>query len=69
MRGQITERFDLKGSTVGRKAAADEKVMKDLDLVEQSPLDLGSTLAKKKLIAQLQRDVQLLEACSLIDYR
>lgn len=67
---QLTEQFDLKGSTVGRKSGVGETVMKDLDLVQgDGPLDLGSLAAKRELLAQLEKDVSLLRSCSLIDYR
>jgi len=85
----VSERFDLKGSTVGRQCSVKEReekgpnaVLKDLDLArevsaaasEQSILDeptyginIGSR-TKKSLLAQLRRDVALLEECQVMDY-
>ena len=85
----ISERFDLKGSTVGRECSPKEReekgpnaVLKDLDLAkevsadaaEQSTSDepkyginVGSR-RKEALLAQLRRDVGLLEDCQVMDY-
>lgn len=85
----ISERFDLKGSTVGRECSLKERedkgpnaVLKDLDLArevsadaeEQSTMDeptyginIGSR-RKAALLAQLRRDVGLLEECQVMDY-
>jgi len=85
----ISERFDLKGSTVGRECSLKEReekgpnaVLKDLDLArevsadapEQSTLNeptyginIGSR-RKAALLAQLRRDVGLLEECQVMDY-
>ena len=85
----VSERFDLKGSTVGRQCSVKEReekgpnaVLKDLDLArevsaaasEQSILDeptyginIGSR-TKASLLAQLRRDVALLEECQVMDY-
>jgi len=95
----ITERFDLKGSTVGRKCSLEERqskgtnaVLKDLDLMKEVEEELheasnsGNTQKKKRrnksshhgvcigkrrknaLMAQLERDVDLLNRCNVLDY-
>jgi len=85
----ISERFDLKGSTVGRECSLKEReekgpnaVLKDLDLArevsadaaEQSTSDeptYGVNIGnrrKEALLAQLRRDVGLLEECQVMDY-
>jgi hypothetical protein len=97
----VTERFDLKGSTVGRECSAEERrsrganaVLKDLDLkreVEEElrildELDAAGVgcghdrkntsrygicigkRSKKALMAQLERDVDLLCRCNVLDY-
>lgn len=61
-------RFDLKGSSAGRRRAHSAAVGKDLDL-----LDANRTLAlgyegKAQLLAVLRRDLQLLSALGLMDY-
>jgi hypothetical protein len=94
----VTERFDLKGSTVGRECSQEERrsrganaVLKDLDLkleVEEE-LSIGADAAgrsghdskstpsygicvgrrsKTALMAQLERDVDLLCRCNVLDY-
>lgn len=90
----ITERFDLKGSTVGRECSTEEKqtkganaVLKDLDLKREVQLELegfasdqqhkknqvkyGIQIGSRKkatLLAQLERDVTLLNECNVLDY-
>ena len=95
----ITERFDLKGSTVGRKCSLEERqskgtnaVLKDLDLkreveeeIRESNGDATGKQNKKRntrsrhglsigkrsktaLMAQLERDVDLLHRCNVLDY-
>ncbi|KAL7534743.1 hypothetical protein ACHAXR_006055 [Thalassiosira sp. AJA248-18] len=93
----VTERFDLKGSTVGRECSLEERrskganaVLKDLDLkreVEQELSEANGELSngdnrkktprygvsvgkrrKTALMAQLERDVDLLHRCNVLDY-
>ncbi|KAL3823003.1 hypothetical protein ACHAXA_008143 [Cyclostephanos tholiformis] len=97
----VTERFDLKGSSVGRECSAEERrlrganaVLKDLDLKREVEEELrkldeldvtagGSghdrnktsrygicigKRSKKALMAQLERDVDLLCRCNVLDY-
>jgi hypothetical protein len=102
---RMDERYDLKGSTRGRRSSLSESVRKDLDLIAPlSPPLLSNTRsnniddtandnddavddndeslrrhgggglmvgarAKRDLLEQLRRDVDLLRSCSLIDYR
>ena len=94
----ITERFDLKGSRVGRECSPEERatrganaVLKDLDLKREvkeersKVVDEGKTPRKRgkkfarygitignqrkaRLLAQLERDVDLLRRCNVLDY-
>jgi len=96
----ITERFDLKGSTVGRKCSLEERqskganaVLKDLDLMKEVEDELDEAKwgrdtsqkkrrrhkssnhgicigkrSKSRLMAQLERDVDLLNRCNVLDY-
>jgi len=103
----ITERFDLKGSTVGRECSSEERmtkganaVLKDLDLKREVENELeeysdegfygddnhlnrrrtgkksrlknyGIHIGSRKkaaLMAQLRRDVDLLNRCGVLDY-
>jgi 1-phosphatidylinositol-4-phosphate 5-kinase len=91
----ITERFDLKGSTVGRECSQEERrskganaVLKDLDLKREVEDELKTanegdrnrkrTISrhgicigwkhKLALMAQLERDVDLLCRCNVLDY-
>lgn len=57
----IHERYDLKGSTVGRSATADEKlnpevILKDLDIHRK--LSIGPEM-KSKLFQQLEKDTKV----------
>lgn len=66
----IVTKYDLKGSSVGRRASDAERlkkgcIMKDLDLAE--PLKLG-TERKAKLLGQLARDVKFLAKQNIMDY-
>ncbi|OEU21559.1 SAICAR synthase-like protein, partial [Fragilariopsis cylindrus CCMP1102] len=79
----ISERFDLKGSTVGREVSEEElkskgsqAVLKDLDLCREHYSDaaaavggftIGAT-AKAALLSQLRKDVKLLIDCQVMDY-
>lgn len=62
-----TLKFDLKGSTVGRRKSASSTVLKDLDLLaSDTRLNFGD---KKALVLQtLQRDVAFLNRCGFMDY-
>ena len=85
----ISERFDLKGSTVGRECSRKEReekgpnaVLKDLDLAKEVSADAAEQFIsdeptyginvggrrKEALLAQLRRDVGLLEECQVMDY-
>ena len=93
----ITERFDLKGSTVGRECSLEERrtkganaVLKDLDLKREVAEELNAAngiassvenknkrsrygihvgkQSKTALMAQLERDVDLLHRCNVLDY-
>eukprot|EP00586_Coscinodiscus_wailesii_P018222 CAMPEP_0172519032 /NCGR_PEP_ID=MMETSP1066-20121228/291175_1 /TAXON_ID=671091 /ORGANISM="Coscinodiscus wailesii, Strain CCMP2513" /LENGTH=264 /DNA_ID=CAMNT_0013301537 /DNA_START=379 /DNA_END=1174 /DNA_ORIENTATION=- len=70
----ITERVDVKGSTVGRVTSEDERrrdaqaVLKDGDLLRRSsPLVVGIK-RKAALLAQVRKDVNFLVACGVMDY-
>jgi hypothetical protein len=62
-----TLKFDLKGSTVGRKKSASSSVLKDLDLLRShTRFQFGD---KKDLVLRtLQRDVNFLSRCGFMDY-
>ena len=62
-----TLRFDLKGSTVGRKKSSYSTVLKDLDLLNSNTrLHFGD---KKELVLRtLKRDVDFLNRCGFMDY-
>lgn len=91
----ITERFDLKGSTVGRQCSPEEQqakganaVLKDLNLKREVDAerdkfatsndarnkrshDYGIHIGRRKkaaLMAQLEKDVELLNRCGVLDY-
>ena len=95
----VTERFDLKGSTVGRECSLEEiqtkganAVRKDLNLMREVEEEIVSQSTEKDsnngkrkklpsrhgihigqrkkmaLMAQLERDVDLLHRCSVLDY-
>ncbi|KAL3795348.1 hypothetical protein HJC23_009521 [Cyclotella cryptica] len=91
----ITERFDLKGSTVGRECSLEEQqakganaVLKDLNLKREVDADrakpkledsrnkrkrdtYGIHIGRRKkaaLMAQLEKDVELLNRCGVLDY-
>ena len=80
----VTERYDLKGSTVGRECSLEEQkakganaVLKDLNLKREVEADkekgkhygihIGAR-EKKALMAQLAKDVDLLNRCGVLDY-
>jgi len=71
---KIHERFDLKGSVVGRAALPQELLsetvtLKDLDFRERRKggITLGSQ-RRATLLAQLERDCKLLERLGIMDY-
>ena len=70
---KIHRRFDLKGSRVGRRALKTGKssegyngTLKDLDLGEEM-ICIGPE-QKEQLMEQLQKDVQFLISCKIMDY-
>lgn len=81
----VTERFDLKGSTVGRECSSEERrskganaVLKDLDLKREVDEERNNNnnkygiyigrRNKAALMAQLERDIDLLHRCNVLDY-
>ncbi|PRP79416.1 hypothetical protein PROFUN_08177 [Planoprotostelium fungivorum] len=68
----MVEKYDLKGSTVGRYASEKEKehdnvIFKDLDIVMKRKIRLGP-INKKKLMDQLEKDTRLLADNNVMDY-
>eukprot|EP01117_Protostelium_nocturnum_P010082 TRINITY_DN3598_c0_g1_i1.p1 TRINITY_DN3598_c0_g1~~TRINITY_DN3598_c0_g1_i1.p1 ORF type:complete len:366 (-),score=122.46 TRINITY_DN3598_c0_g1_i1:41-1138(-) len=68
----IIEKYDLKGSTVGRFASEKEKanenvILKDLDIAMKRKIRLGKE-AKKRLMDQLEKDTKLLAENNVMDY-
>jgi len=67
----IDERYDLKGSVVGRMTREEDKakdanvILKDLDLTRQLPLGLT---CRSLLLMQLKSDCQFLENLEIVDY-
>jgi len=64
------ERYDLKGSTVGRYATTEEKrsdkaILKDLDI--RRSIVVGDAM-KKQLMEQLEKDTKLLADNHVMDY-
>ncbi|GAX18919.1 1-phosphatidylinositol-4-phosphate 5-kinase [Fistulifera solaris] len=72
-KASIQERYDLKGSTVGRKVSEEERiqrpdvVLKDINFLEQEDISIQLE-TRKALLDQLRKDVSLLQNCSVIDY-
>lgn len=68
---KMHERYDLKGSTIGRKVLKGSqkksagKCLKDLDLT--TTMSIGSE-AKEHLLEQLQEDVNFLSSLNIMDY-
>ena len=63
----VTQKFDLKGSLVGRKASRVSTVAKDLDLLESGGmLDFGSS--RQLVLHTLRRDTEFLKRHMLMDY-
>jgi len=71
LRLDLQERYDLKGSTVGRYASAAEKeagdsvILKDLDVKRR--IKVGPVV-KKRMMEQLERDTKLLADHMVMDY-
>lgn len=72
-RKTIHERYDLKGSTLGRAASEDEKkkesvTFKDLDFIEKKiKIQIGGE-KRIALLEQLHRDVKFLAKLNIMDY-
>ncbi|KAL6064144.1 Phosphatidylinositol-4-phosphate 5-kinase [Balamuthia mandrillaris] len=72
---KIHERYDLKGSTVGRQTLfsctmdkpIDALMLKDLDLIGRFRMALG-TERKARFVSLLQRDAEFLASFGIIDY-
>jgi 1-phosphatidylinositol-4-phosphate 5-kinase len=71
----ITERYDLKGSTVGRAASKKEKlkygkdtIMKDLDFNLNNRALKFSRQTKIALILQFENDIRFLKSMGVMDY-
>ena len=63
----VTQKFDLKGSLVGRKASRSSSVAKDLDLLESGGmLDFG--FSRRLVLRTLKRDAEFLKRHMLMDY-
>lgn len=70
---KMNERYDLKGSRIGRRVLKGnekredryKKTLKDLDL--QKPVVIGPE-AKAQLMEQLQRDIEFLSSLHIMDY-
>lgn len=61
-------KYDLKGSTIGRRKSGSSLVLKDLDLIDQNePFAIGP-VAKEVLLSALYRDSLLLSSYNLMDY-
>jgi len=72
-RKKIHERFDLKGSTLGRAASEDEKkkdtvTYKDLDFRERNMRIQIGPQRKGALLDQLKRDCKFLGQLNIMDY-
>eukprot|EP01063_Lacrimia_lanifica_P024167 TRINITY_DN32130_c0_g1_i1.p1 TRINITY_DN32130_c0_g1~~TRINITY_DN32130_c0_g1_i1.p1 ORF type:complete len:496 (+),score=170.89 TRINITY_DN32130_c0_g1_i1:72-1490(+) len=61
----ISEKYDLKGSTVGRFANPDERILKDLDIKQHI---LIGPRRRKIIVAQIFRDSHFLCKCGIMDY-
>jgi len=64
----ISHTFDLKGSTLGRRAKPTDTVKKDLDILDQERKLKISPEVKHELLPQLKRDVTLLARLGIMDY-
>ena len=63
---KMSERYDLKGSTVGRTTQEEGATKKDLDFVQTRKIYLGAE--KFKLMAQIRRDTAFLAHHNIMDY-
>ncbi|EME29326.1 Probable phosphatidylinositol phosphate kinase [Galdieria sulphuraria] len=68
----IHEKYDLKGSTLGRQASPTELLspyvtLKDLDFVRNGPLLIDKTL-RERLLNQLGYDLLFLSSINIMDY-
>jgi len=68
----IHEKYDLKGSTLGRQASPTELLspyvtLKDLDFVRSGPLLIDRTL-RERLLNQLGYDLLFLSSINIMDY-
>lgn len=61
-------KYDLKGSTIGRRKSASSSVYKDLDLMNQHEVLAIGPVAKEVLLSALYRDSQFLATYNLMDY-
>jgi 1-phosphatidylinositol-4-phosphate 5-kinase len=69
----ITERFDLKGSTFGRRTAdelrqSESVTLKDLDFVEMGKRIIVGPSLKQRVFRQLSLDCTFLQTNKLMDY-
>ena len=65
---RIHKIWDLKGSTLGRKAKEGEVVYKDMDIIEEgAKLPVGPT-KKSMIIEQLKKDAAFLSEMNVMDY-
>jgi len=69
----VEERYDLKGSTVGRHASEKERkretpILKDLDFLDANrKLKIGNEM-KQKILKQLESDCKFLQEMNIMDY-
>ena len=69
----VSERYDLKGSTVGREASEKERkretpVLKDLDFLKRGSKLLVGRQMKNLILHQLKVDAEWLERMKIMDY-
>ncbi|CAG9334402.1 unnamed protein product [Blepharisma stoltei] len=68
---ELTEVYDLKGSTYGRftnKGESSSVARKDLDFVQEGKKIILGGERKKLLMQQIERDCELLQSLKIIDY-
>jgi len=65
---KIIKKYDLKGSTIGRRASMNSNVKKDLDLIESGYLLSLGYKSKEILIQSLLRDTEFLSKHNFMDY-
>lgn len=69
---RMSDCYDLKGSTQGRRTSpqkiAEGSCLKDLNFIESGMKIKLSSLKKKQVLAQLSKDVALLEKLNIMDY-